>query len=671
MNERNKGAVLFHTESGKDSDVGERTVLLRALDDEHSQQLIKRAHREWLAALDAIQDPIFIHDRGFRVLRSNLAYAKRAGMSVKEVVGRPYYEMFPRHDGPMSDSWDVVRHGGEMESEILPGDGRVYLSRAAAVMDEEGKYAYSMHIMYDITERKRLEVCLRASETNYRLLFESSRDALTTIVPPSWKFSNANAAALKLFGVKTEEEFITLAPWELAPELQPDGMLSSDKARQVVQDAMQEGFVQFEWTHKRMDSGAEFIAEVLITRVERDGEVFLQASTRDITERKRGEQVMQNLNRALKTLSAGNHELVHATDEKQLLLAMCRVIVEAGGYRMAWVGYLGNDAEKSIRPMAQAGFEEGYLERAHITWADTERGRGPSGKAARSGQIQIAQNIMMDINFALWRAEAMKRGYSSSIALPLIENGKTFGVLSIYAEQADAFNPGEVGLLREMSEDLAFGISTQRAREEQKHTAQQLREGLEDTVKVIAAMVEMRDPYTSGHQQRVANLARAIAVEIGYPEARLEGLHLAGLIHDLGKIQVPAEILSKPGRLTETEYLLIKTHPQTGYDVLKDIEFPWPIAQMVYQHHERIDGSGYPRGLKGDEIIPEARILVVADVVEAMASHRPYRPGLGVAAALDELRKNSGKFYDTEAVDACIRLFEQNRIQMPGEWAKH
>jgi putative nucleotidyltransferase with HDIG domain len=189
-------------------------------------------------------------------------------------------------------------------------------------------------------------------------------------------------------------------------------------------------------------------------------------------------------------------------------------------------------------------------------------------------------------------------------------------------------------------------------------------------VKVIAAMVEMRDPYTSGHQQRVADLARAIAIEMGLEEEKVNGLHFAALIHDLGKIRVPAEILSKPGRLTESEFSLIQTHSQIGYDVLKDIQFPWPVAQIVLQHHERLDGSGYPQGLKGDAIIPEARILIVADVVEAMASHRPYRPGLGLTAAMDEIKKNRGKFYDPDVVDACVRLFAENKYPPPDMWSK-
>ncbi|MCF8076815.1 MAG: response regulator [Desulfotignum sp.] len=191
----------------------------------------------------------------------------------------------------------------------------------------------------------------------------------------------------------------------------------------------------------------------------------------------------------------------------------------------------------------------------------------------------------------------------------------------------------------------------------------QLKKSLSGTVQVIVAMVEKRDPYTAGHQQRVAQLACAIAKEMNLADDIVEGIGMAGIIHDLGKIAIPAEILSKPTPLTDEEFSLIKLHPRAGYDILKDIEFPWPVAQIAFQHHERMDGSGYPQGLKGDEILLEAGIMAVADTVEAMASHRPYRPALGLDAALEEIKKGKGTLYDAKVVDACVRLFSENRFQ--------
>jgi putative two-component system response regulator len=193
----------------------------------------------------------------------------------------------------------------------------------------------------------------------------------------------------------------------------------------------------------------------------------------------------------------------------------------------------------------------------------------------------------------------------------------------------------------------------------------QYRHMLEQTIQAIALTIEKRDPYTAGHQMRVAELAVALARELGLPQEQIEGLRLGGMIHDLGKIYLPAEILSRPGRLTETEFALVKTHSEVGGEIMRHVEFPWPVTEMILQHHERQDGSGYPKGLRGDQILIEARILAVADVVEAMASHRPYRAALGIQNALDEIRRGAGLVYDPEISAACLRLFETGGYQLP------
>jgi len=186
-----------------------------------------------------------------------------------------------------------------------------------------------------------------------------------------------------------------------------------------------------------------------------------------------------------------------------------------------------------------------------------------------------------------------------------------------------------------------------------------LRRTLDGSIKSIAKMVEMKDPYTAGHQQRVAELASAIAGEMGLSIEQVKYIYLAGLIHDIGKFYVPADILSKPGKLTAIELAMIRTHSQSSYDILTEIDFPWPLAQIAWQHHERLDGSGYPQGLGGDEILPEAKILAVSDVVEAMASFRPYRPALGIDRALEEIELNRGIRYGSEAADICLKLFRE------------
>ena len=207
---------------------------------------------------------------------------------------------------------------------------------------------------------------------------------------------------------------------------------------------------------------------------------------------------------------------------------------------------------------------------------------------------------------------------------------------------------------------IARNVSDRKNMEtELKDTLNKLRKTLGGTIEAMARTVESRDPYTAGHQHRVSDLARAIGHGMGLSADSIDGLRLAGQVHDIGKIGVPVEMLAKPGKLSSMEFEIIKAHSTTGYEILKDIDFPWPIANIVLQHHERIDGSGYPRGLKGDEILIESQIIAVADVVEAMASHRPYRAALGIDVALNEIRKNRGRLYNPDIADTCLRLFDE------------
>ena len=198
-----------------------------------------------------------------------------------------------------------------------------------------------------------------------------------------------------------------------------------------------------------------------------------------------------------------------------------------------------------------------------------------------------------------------------------------------------------------------------RAEKNLLETNQRLSQAITATIQVLSLTVEARDPYTAGHQRRTTILAEAIAGEMGFPPEKIEGLRMAGKIHDIGKISVPSEILNKPAKLTPAEHDLVKEHAQKGYEILKEVKSPWPLAEIVYQHHERMNGSGYPRGLKGDEILVEARILAVSDTVEAMASHRPYRPAPGVEAALEEIDKSKGVLYDSDVAAACLKLFRE------------
>lgn len=243
-------------------------------------------------------------------------------------------------------------------------------------------------------------------------------------------------------------------------------------------------------------------------------------------------------------------------------------------------------------------------------------------------------------DYEIIRKDKTRRTVQSSFALLKDPDGKAAGFRGIVRDITD---------LKKLEREREEGL-------------ERLKKSLVDTIHAMAVTVETRDPYTAGHQLRVADLAVAVAREMQMEENRIEGLRLACTIHDLGKISIPSEILTKPTKLTTIEFEIVKTHAQAGYDILKDIDFPWPIGRIVLEHHERMDGSGYPRRLTADDILQESKILMVADVVEAMASHRPYRASLGIEPALEEIRKNRGKLYDAETVDACLRLFEEKRF---------
>ena len=246
------------------------------------------------------------------------------------------------------------------------------------------------------------------------------------------------------------------------------------------------------------------------------------------------------------------------------------------------------------------------------------------------------------LDYEIVRKDGTKRTVQSSFSLLLNDEGHAVGFR---------------GIVRDITE-------MKQLEREREGYLERLRESLTATIRAISIMVESRDPYTAGHQRRVADLARAIATEMRMEPSRVDGLWLAATIHDVGKIAIPSEILTKPTKLTQVEFDMVKTHAQAGYEILKDINFPWPIARMVLEHHEKINGTGYPNRLTSDEMLFESKILVVADVVEAMASHRPYRASLGIEAALEEIEKNKGVLFDEKVVDACMKLFREKDYKL-------
>jgi HD-GYP domain-containing protein (c-di-GMP phosphodiesterase class II) len=324
--------------------------------------------------------------------------------------------------------------------------------------------------------------------------------------------------------------------------------------------------------------------------------------------------------------------------------------------------------------MAHAGidFKEFFPDDKSFFSVDTEEGFDYISAAILTGKTCIYNNILSDPKFIPLREEAIKRNYSSIIAIPLMDNKKAIGVMAVYGEDTECFGIEDNNILTEIADHIVYGILGLKIRIKKEVAEAQLKASLEKvrnilsgTMHTVTSIVERRDPYTAGHQRRVADLARTIGKKMNLLNYRIEGLRISGAIHDLGKISVPAEILCKPGKLEVPEFEIIKEHTRIGSDLLKDMEFTWPVYKIILQHHERMDGSGYPEGLSGENILLEARILAVADVVEAMASHRPYRPSLGIDKALDEIVKSKGALYDPDAVNACVQVIEDDGYKFP------
>jgi len=391
-----------------------------------------------------------------------------------------------------------------------------------------------------------------------------------------------------------------------------------------------------------------------------------------ITERKHVEAALARQKDLYAVLSETNHMIVRCRSREELFPAVCRLAVEHGHFLFAWIGLIDKSGQRLV-PMAKYGSDAGYTDELSIA-------ANPSGAARRAltGPMRVASEGMIDHDLVTDCARAprydlgSRTGARASAKLPIRQGGAVIGAISFYSREAGYFTDDLLSTLEELATDVSFAMDNfereaerRRAEAEVQRYVEQLKTAFMSTVEVATIISEMRDPYTAGHERRVAEIAVAIGVELGFDAGRVEGLRVAGYLHDIGKITIPSEILAKPGKLTPIEYQFIQGHARASYDVLKAVAFPWPIAQVALQHHERMDGSGYPQGLKGEAIRLESRIIAVADVIEAMASHRPYRPALGIDQALAEIERGRESAYDPIVAGACLKLFREKGYALP------
>ena len=501
-----------------------------------------------------------------------------------------------------------VTYANERRMRCKDGSWKWILARGSVVSQSpDGRPLRMIGTHTDITERKRAEEALRASEDRYRDLVENSRDLICTH-DLEGRLLSVNAAAVRLTGFARE----ALLGMNLADLLTQgaragfpaylDALRTRGAARGLMHIRTAQGEARW-WEYDNTLRSDGVAAPVV------------RGMAQDVTEVRLAERARKSSEDKFSRAFQLNPDAININRLEDGLY----VSVNRGFTRI--IGY--GEAELLGRTSLELDI-----------WADP---------ADRARLVEGLRNEGVVTNL-----EARFR----------TKDGRILdGLMSASIIDIDGV-PHVISITRDVSE------RKQVERQMQEYVGE-LENAFMSTVKVATTLGEMRDPYTAGHQRRVAEIAVAIGAEMGLDARGQEGLRVAGYLHDIGKINIPAEMLSKPGKLSAVEYQLIKGHAQSGYDVLKDVEFPWPVAEVALQHHERVDGSGYPQGLKGEAIVLEARIMAVADVVEAMSSHRPYRAGLGIDNALAEIERGSGGVYDSKVADACLRLFREKGYSIP------
>lgn len=460
-------------------------------------------------------------------------------------------------------------------------------------------------IIKDITDRKKAEGELRDSETRFRTLFDTAEGGVFFYEDNQWV--DCNEEALKIFRC-TREEIIGSSPLILSPLKQPDGKVSSEEGAKLISSTLAGRTHTFEWVHCRID-GTTFPAEVRLKRLEINGKILIQMIIKDLSSQKKVDEQLIHTQSLNKVIFESTSDMIWAVDSETFgLLSFNRSTKD-------YFSSLGVDIMIGMKP------EELY----------------PGSKIVEKWYSLYQRALTEEFFTSGFREEHGSR----NLLL-------TFGVLK---------RSEKIYAITVFCKDLTKLINYEQQLEE---TNKALTLRLHQSIETISKIGELRDVYTAGHQKRAAELCVALAIEMGMTGETVNNIALGAKIHDVGKIYIASDILNKPGKITDLEYQILQTHPEQGYEVLKGIDFPNQIKLMVLQHHEREDGSGYPQKLIGDQITIESKILAVADVVEAMTSHRPYRAALGIDVALDEIVINKGIKYDCFVVDACINLFKKN-----------
>ncbi len=599
----------------EDGEPKELRVICRDISErEKAEKALRESEKQYRTLQSNIPVGVFrtSADPGGRILSANPALAKMFGYKKPEAMSKVHVgDLYLNPDDrkmfikTLSSSGEISNY----EVQLKRKDGTVfwgYLS-ARAIADEKGEILYFDGVLGDITERKQAKEALRESERRYRSLVETIQEGMC-IVDTNENIIFANPWFSNILGY-SQEEIIGMNLREL--------ISSEEELQKILQgSAKRKNRVssQYETVMRRKDGELRNI-RVSATPWINDKKEFQGTigMVMDITEQKRAAEALRLSEEKYRTLIDNIQDGVFIIQDAEMKFAN-EAFARMVGYTVEEI--IGMDFRELIAP------------------EDSEM------VADRYHRRQAGEDIPREYEFCMLHKDRVTR---------VIVN-MNVGVINYRGKIAS------MGTMKDITE-------RKRVEEELKRSFWKLQRTLEGTVNALASTVEKRDLYTAGHQRRVTQLACAIAKEMGLSEEKIEGIRVAGILHDIGKVHIAAEILNKPIKLSEIEMVLVKTHAQVGYDILKTVEFSSPVAQTVLQHHERLDGSGYPQGLSGDEILVEAKILAVADVVEAMSSHRPYRPAYSINTALEEISENRGILYAPEVVDACLIIFKERGFE--------
>lgn len=613
---------LLKDSSGKPT--GFRGITRDITDRKKAEELLKQSESKYRLLADYMKDYVWLMDASLNLTYISPSIEKTLGYALDDFRKSPLEKFLTPSSYKTAMNFLSVELpralvapptyllDRKLELEYVSKDGQRMWGEASfsLIRDEQGKPVSILGESRNITARKKIEDELRASECNFRHSLDDSPLGVR-ISTMEGETIYANKAMLDIYGYDRIEEL---------------------KEKSIKDRYTPESYVEWRTRKEKRAKGEFGPAEYDIRIVRKDGEVRQlhvfrkeifwngqkqsQIIYNDVTEQKIAEEKLHQSEEKYRTILEDIHEGYFEIDLAGNFTFFNDHVCRVMGYTRQELMGMNNRRytyKKDIKKVFQA-YHHVY----------------------KTG-VPLREFVWRIIN-----KDGTERYIEGSISLLKDSSGRPAG-------------------FRGLSHDI-----TERKQTEEKlqETLSNLKKAVNTTIQVLVSALESRDPYTAGHQSRCADLACSIAMEMGLDQNKIEGIRLAGSIHDIGKLSIPSEILTKPAKLTSLEFSLVQEHPLSGFETLKDIESPWPLAEIVYQHHERVNGTGYPNNLKGDDILIESRILAVADVVEAIASHRPYRPSLGIKAALEEIEKNKGVLYDVAVADACLKLFRNKVYQL-------